>query len=150
MNLDGSNKTQLTFIQNIIPNALGSNGYNYGLKLSPDGTKIAFNGGENLYTINTDGSDLRKITNFTYSYYGDQNAEHFLYFTWSSLDNKLAYGTTQHDGYYSEKARVYTINQDGSENVEFFNENTHIGQIKPDWGIKSVKNSSKNEINLSW
>ena len=52
MNADGSNQT-------LIPNSSGG----WGPSLSPDGSKIAFKKGSQIYTMNTDGTDQICLTN---------------------------------------------------------------------------------------
>jgi len=52
MDLDGTNKTDVSG---------GTGGFTYGFNTSPDGKKICFHEGYQVYIANTDGSEKRKV-----------------------------------------------------------------------------------------
>jgi len=69
---------------------------------SPDGTKVAFTDTNNIWTVNTDGSDLTQVTDFlTGTGVGE-------YFSWTPDGSKFLYSTQ--DG-------IHEINTDGTNDV---------------------------------
>ena len=140
---DGTDSKKLTNISSTTPVLAQGTDYIFSvndIKLSSDGTKIAFlvagSTGQNLATMNVDGTDFRQITNLS--------GPHPISFTWATLENKLAYGTSM-DGprLYSDHSYIYTINADGTDNKLL---KTEIGYGTPQWGIKSVESNMDSVI----
>ncbi len=108
-NPDGTSNTQLT---NYNPLQAGE----FGLKWSPDGTKIAFsvsNGGGTevyLYVMNADGSGQTKVSSGTFGgIYG---------ISWSPDSSKLAYVGSSDSG---STFNVFSVNADGSGDTQLTN-----------------------------
>jgi tol-pal system beta propeller repeat protein TolB len=101
MNLDGSNLLELVEPNNPIVQ---------DFSWSPDGTKIAFTGGEinEIYLINSDGSNQTKITNKFSS---------ISYLRWSPDGTKLAFVSDQ-DG----NNEIYVMNPDGTDEKRLTNQ----------------------------
>ncbi|MFN8674325.1 MAG: S8 family serine peptidase [Candidatus Sericytochromatia bacterium] len=142
--IDGTDKKQLTNMSRTVPViALDWSNYLGEIKISSDGSKIAFTvqypTGRELCIMNVDGTGFQKITTNP----DTTNSYGVGYYSWSALENKIAYQSINVNigGY------IYTINADGTNNKKIIDV---LGAWTPEWGIKSVKNSSKNEINLSW
>ena len=136
--IDGTDNKKLTNLKETTPvlSTYYASDIENDIKLSSDGTKIAFfvagSTGQNLATMNVDGTDFRQITNLS--------GQLPRVFTWSVLENKLAYGTTtdtQNTYYWTSS--IYTINADGTDNKLL---KTDSGYVTPAWGIKSVNNSN--------
>jgi Tol biopolymer transport system component len=92
-NADGSGVTQITHA-----------GGDYVARWSPDGTQLVFesdnDGNREIYTMNIDGTNRRRLTNNTYH---DTNA------CWSPDGKKILFGSDR-DG----DSELYTMNLDGS------------------------------------
>ena len=95
--------------------------YNMCPTWSNDGNSIVFNFPQNfgriggIYLINTDGSNLRNVTNDTLNNYSP---------TWSPDDTQIAFVSDR-----SGNEEIYVINTDGSELQQI----TTIGAFEPDW-----------------
>lgn len=105
--LDGSGLVQLTNSNDFND----SNFNNYSPRMSPDGSKIAFQRGNSktsaishIFTMNADGTDLQKITSTN----NDDNISNHAP-SWSPDGSKLAFQSDQ-DG----DNEIYTMNPDGS------------------------------------
>jgi Tol biopolymer transport system component len=107
MNPDGSGVVQVTDSAN--------GGFSMAPALSPDGSKIAFSlvalgpdgtGGEEfeIYTVNTDGSEIFNVTNHP-AFDGWRPA-------WSPDGSRIAFFSTRDDPANDE---IYTVNADGTD-----------------------------------
>jgi Tol biopolymer transport system component len=122
MNADASNQTRLTNGNDI------SSGHNdFSPALSPDGTKIAFvstrdqNGGEEIYLMHADGSNVVRLTNNAYS---DRNP------AWSPDGAQIAF--------YSNRdsiGNIFIMSVDGSNQTRL----TVNGGDKPTWSPDGTK-----------
>jgi Tol biopolymer transport system component len=120
MNYDGSNQTRLTF-GNSLPE--GANDWNPDL--SPDGTRIVFvsdrDGREQIYSMNTDGSGVVRLTN---SHNQDYDP------AWSPDGDRIAFTSRG-----SASTQIYVMNSDGSDLAQI----TTNGGAKPSWSPDSTK-----------
>ena len=109
---------------------------------SPDGTKIALAGNEDLlscgrfavksiYTVNADGSGLKRITNQDTNPCADWNETQDYDPDWSPDGNKMVF--TRYLGDYG----IYTVNADGSGERAIYapsgNEESEINASDPVW-----------------
>jgi Tol biopolymer transport system component len=114
MNYDGSNQIDLTQypIDSYVYNVMGS--------WSPDGNKIAFQGGGNpdIHVMNADGTGRRQLTNTA----GEQPA-------WSPEGDKIA---------FTRDGEIYIMNAaDGGNQVKLTGEHL-INEHVPDWGTQTT------------
>jgi len=101
--------------------------FNYTLSWSPDGNKILFASPEygfGLYTINTDGTGLSKITS------EDINPDINFPASWSPDSKKIAFAAyPNNSGADSNKGKVYVMNADGSNMLVI----ADIDNVSPIW-----------------
>lgn len=107
MNVDGSNKRQLTF------NTLGGN---FTPEESPDGRHIAFSSARNgrkpeVWIMNTNGSNQHMLASV--SILPEQENIWALHPTWSADGKKIAYASTE-----SGSTQIWVINIDGSNKIQ--------------------------------
>jgi len=133
---------------------------------SPDGKQIVFNslrsGNNEIYTINTDGTGIKRLTNTPLDDLEPQ---------WSPYGSWIAYYTTKNlntGGWYYE---ICVINSDGTELKElivgvsphwspdgtyiafsgYVDSEDDIFMIKPDGtGLKNLSNNNADEFDFSW
>jgi Tol biopolymer transport system component len=89
---------------------------------SPDGKEIAFSGsetgaepGDNIYIMNSDGSNVRKITY-------NASRQYFIYACWSPNGESLIFIADAADG--SQKSNLYMVNKDGTNLHKVINDDS--------------------------
>ncbi len=123
MDNNGANKANLT-------NTSGQNGF--GPVWSPDGTKIAFEDGNEIYKINSDGTGRTQLTNTP----GRDTAA-----SWSPDGSKIAFMSQRN----AQEMSLYVMNADGTNHTRI----TTIGDDAPAWspdGTKLVFETQRGDV----
>jgi TolB protein len=127
MNADGSNQTRLTHLGNA-----------HNPRLSPDGSKIVFQGPDGIDVMNADGKDLRNLVKENFAQMAPD---------WSPDGKKIAFVSLPNPP--SENSDIYVMNADGSNQTRL----THTGTAsEPNWspdGTKIVFSGSSTTQNVS-
>ena len=116
MDIDGSNRTRLTF---------DNNTYDGQPSWSPDGSKIAFvsnrNGNKEIYTMNSDGSNKIRLT---YNEVEDGSP------SWSPDGSKISFVRSSHE--------ICTMNSNGSNQINLLSYSGG-GVFNPSWSSDGSK-----------
>ena len=101
MNADGTNRVRLTTM----------GGGAFTPSWSPDGRRIAFSTGKDLYVIDVDGANLSALTN---DWQFDRDP------AWSPDGSRIAFVRGAGYGFGDVDSRLYLVNPDGT-NLKWFN-----------------------------
>lgn len=126
MNADGTNQSEVT---RFVPNNIQSYPYErFGMSWSPDGTRIAFQDSNDIFTINIDGTNRINLTNGQFINYEP---------AWSPDGSRIAFARSIYfHGFYPN---VYVMNADGS-NVTRITTSPDYGESRsPDWAPDGQK-----------
>jgi len=136
MDSDGSNVREIRVNTNL------PIGYIYPLAWSPDGTRFAFIANDptytdfDVYTMNIDGSDVRKLTTDGKSYRAP---------SWSPDSKYIAFAS---QGDPSVLKYIYIMAADGSDQRHL--SNTPIGSSEPAWSPDGTKLACRAHYNDIW
>jgi TolB protein len=120
MNADGTNQTELT------PIAIGGSQSPWAdsgsLSWSPDGSKIAFGDGGEIFTINVDASNRTNLTNHPANDFDP---------AWSPNGALIAFASDRRDP--NLLSIIYSMNVDGSNIKVLSDSGYYASRFSPDW-----------------
>ncbi len=129
MNADGTGPTELTpvlFDGIFDPSA----GPRWGMNWSPDGTKIAFTNGHEIFAISIDGSNRVNLTN---------TASFDSHPSWSPDGSSIVFSSDRAGGQFA--FRLFTMNADGSNQTALpgGSSGNYTGDVDPAWSPDGIK-----------
>jgi Tol biopolymer transport system component len=77
-----------------------------GIKWSPDGSEFVYSSQGDIYTMNSDGSDKKKLLEHKFNEFTDPD--------WSPDGTKIAFVVTDEQYLWPHNCFIYTMNNDGS------------------------------------
>jgi TolB protein len=117
-----------------------------GIDWSPDGNKIVFTSGKdsrqnwkgnNIYVINSDGTNLRRLTQPGPSFYQDP--------VWSPDGTKIAFMLWDEN----KHTDLYVMNADGS-NIQQLTNTPGADEFQPDWTAYSYSIEPSGKLKSTW
>jgi len=120
MNADGTNAVELTTV--VLNNGSAYPYERFAMSWSPDGEKLAFQDGTDIYTINIDGTGRANLTNGQFINYEP---------TWSPDGLRIAFSRSLFShGSYPE---IFTMKADGTDVRQNTDSEDYCESRSPDW-----------------